>query len=96
MYSIRVLPSALKALKPLPKKTRLRILAAIDALANDPRPPGTKKLQGGGGLHRIRVGNYRIIYLIEGDEVIVARTGDRKEVYKKLWQLLLVLFPAES
>ena len=53
----------------------------------------TKKLQGGGGFHRIRI---RVVYLIEGDKVIVARVGDRKAVYKKLWQLLLVLFPAES
>ncbi|MGC5249055.1 type II toxin-antitoxin system RelE family toxin, partial [Gordonia sp. DT219] len=47
------------------------MLDAIDSLASDPRPSGCIQLKGGGGEFRIRVGDYRIIYDIQDDELVV-------------------------
>ena len=58
-------------------------MASIADLANDPRPPGCKKLKGRPG-YRIREGNYRVIYEINDKilTVTVVEAGDRKEVYE--------------
>jgi len=68
----------------LPKAVGERIARAIDALANDPRPPGVKKLQGDDNLWRVRVGAYRIVYEIHDERltVLVVRIGDRKDIYR--------------
>ena len=67
----------------IPKKDARRIVAAIKSLADDPRPPGTKKLSGQ-ERYRLRQGNYRILYEIEDDRLIVCvvRVGDRRDVYR--------------
>jgi mRNA interferase RelE/StbE len=82
-YEVGILPSAAKAIAKLPLKARVRIVAAIDALAENPRPHGVKKLKGEADLYRVRVGEFRIIYQIEDRRLIVTvvRVGDRKEVY---------------
>lgn len=69
----------------LPKTLRDRIMAAINALAPNPRPPGVQKLRDDNNLYRIRVGDYRIIYQIIDQEVVVVvvRIGHRREVYRK-------------
>ena len=56
----------------------------IEALANQPRPTGAKKLKGRDDLWRIRVGDYRIIYEIRDRilVVLVVRVGHRREVYR--------------
>jgi mRNA interferase RelE/StbE len=53
-------------------------------LAEDPRPPGARALQGRPGL-RVRVGDYRIIYTVEDDVllVVVVRLGHRRDVYER-------------
>lgn len=65
-----------------------RIVKAIKALADDPRPNGVEKLkgQGGEGLYRIRAGDYRVVYAIEDARVTVEviRVGHRREVYDLL------------
>jgi mRNA interferase RelE/StbE len=63
---------------------RDRITAAIDSLADDPRPPGAQKLAGRDD-YRIRVGDYRIVYAVDDDEqlVLVARIAHRREVYRR-------------
>jgi mRNA interferase RelE/StbE len=63
---------------------RDRVQAAIDALAADPRPAGAVKLAGRDDF-RIRVGDYRIVYAVDDDEllVIVARIAHRREVYRQ-------------
>ncbi|WP_137110322.1 type II toxin-antitoxin system RelE/ParE family toxin [Rhodobacter sp. SY28-1] len=60
-----------------------RIQAAIYALADDPRPPGCRKLEGRENEWRIRVGTWRVIYQIEEDRVVVliVRVAPRGEVY---------------
>lgn len=82
-YRVVVRKSVFKDLKGIPKKDVRRLLSAIEALADDPRPPGTKKLSGQ-ERYRLRQGNYRILYEIEDDKLIVCvvRVGDRREVYR--------------
>lgn len=60
-----------------------RIRAAIEALAEDPRPPGCRKLEGRENEWRVRVGTWRVIYQIEEDRVVVLviRVAPRGEVY---------------
>ncbi len=66
----------------LPGTVRKRLAPRIDALARDPRPRGAKRLSGTEDIYRIRVGDYRIFYVIEhhGLIVLVVRLGHRKDV----------------
>ena len=82
-YRVTVKKSVAKDLSGLPKKDVRRILAAIQALADQPRPPGSKKLSGQ-ERYRLRQGNYRILYSIEDDKLIVCvvRVGNRRDVYR--------------
>ena len=83
-YSIEFAKSVRKDLRKLAKPEVKKILATIDGLAEKPRPPGSKKLTIE-NLYRVRVGNYRILYEIHDDRLIVliVKTGHRKEIYKK-------------
>lgn len=83
-YTIEVSSAAARALKKLPADAGRPIRAAIDALADDPRPPGVKKLRDAGGLYRIRVGTHRVIYAVEDRalRVLVVDLGDRRDVYR--------------
>jgi mRNA interferase RelE/StbE len=67
----------------LDKNVISAIKSAIAALANNPRPYGYKKLKGE-DAYRIRVGDYRIIYEINDDRIIVTvvSIGHRKDIYK--------------
>jgi mRNA-degrading endonuclease RelE of RelBE toxin-antitoxin system len=60
--------------------------AAIDGLRENPQPSGVKKLRKSENLYRVRVGAYRVIYLIKDEAVIVVvvSIGHRREVYEKL------------
>ena len=83
-YRVELKESASKALAKLPKKERQRVQAKIDALVENPRPPGVKKLEGEGRQYRIRCGDYRVVYSIE-DQVLlvsVAKIGHRGDVYR--------------
>jgi mRNA interferase RelE/StbE len=85
-YQLIILPKAEKELKKLPKKDFIRIDEIILGLASNPRPVGCKKLQGHADTYRIRSGDYRIVYNIEDDHLIVQviRIANRKDVYGKL------------
>lgn len=86
-YRIELKPSAVRDLKKLPRSVQLRVSSMIDALAADPRPPGTEKLAGGRKeLYRARVGDYRILYEVRGKVllVLVIRIRHRREVYRQL------------
>jgi mRNA interferase RelE/StbE len=85
VYRIRFTPEARRNLEALPKAGQRRLDARIIQLAANPRPPGVITLQGGQGLLRLRVGDYRIIYRIEDEVllVIVIRIGHRREVYRR-------------
>jgi mRNA interferase RelE/StbE len=82
-HSIEFKPSALKGLKALSYDLRLKISKAVNVLATNPRPSGCKKLEGQ-NAYRIRVGDYRVVYEIHDDVliVLVVRVAHRREVYK--------------
>ncbi|WP_287933145.1 type II toxin-antitoxin system RelE/ParE family toxin [Arthrobacter sp.] len=82
-YSVKVAPAAERQLRKFDPPVRRRIQAAIDLLAENPRPPKAIQLVGGAGEWRIRTGDYRIIYEIHDDRliVLVLRTGHRRHIY---------------
>jgi mRNA interferase RelE/StbE len=84
-YTVEFLPSAQRELAALPKDVQRRIANRIDPLREDPRPAGTRQLQGEDRFYRLRVGDYRVIYSIEGRRlvVVVVKIGHRREVYRK-------------
>jgi mRNA interferase RelE/StbE len=70
-YQITILPAALRQLADIPKPDQNRILEKIDALSAEPYPPGAKKLHGKHEFFRFRSGNYRIVYTVEHERLIV-------------------------
>jgi len=82
-YEIRFDPYARKALGKIDKANRRRVLARIERLADDPRPPGAAMLKGRHGDWRIRAGDYRVIYTIQDDVllVLVIEVGHRSSIY---------------
>ncbi len=83
-YRIELRPAAVRSLRKLDPQVRRRVQGAIALLAQNPRPPGARALQGRPGI-RVRVGDYRIIYTIEDDVlvVVVVRLGHRRDVYDR-------------
>ncbi|MGA2442613.1 MAG: type II toxin-antitoxin system RelE/ParE family toxin [Tepidisphaeraceae bacterium] len=81
-WTVSILPQAAKQLAKLDKNIGKRVSEAITALAGNPRPPGSKKLVGVDAW-RIRIGDWRVIYQIQDDRliVLVLRVGHRREVY---------------
>ena len=83
-YEVRLLVTARRQLLRIPVRIRSRIAVAIGALADDPRPPGCKKLAGSSDYFRIRVGDYRVLYEVRDRDilVLVIKIGHRREVYR--------------
>jgi mRNA interferase RelE/StbE len=83
-YCIEFVKQSAKQLKHLPTEEQQKIKIKIDALADIPRPDGVVKLTGEDNLYRIRVGNYRIIYSIQDNQllVLVLKIGHRRDVYQ--------------
>ncbi|KAF0249831.1 MAG: RelE/StbE family addiction module toxin [bacterium] len=84
-YKVEFSPKAERQFKKLSKQVQLRLKGAIDALALEPRPSGSEKTKKG-GFYRIREGDYRIIYEIEDQKllVLVLFLGHRREIYREL------------
>jgi|TARA_B110000263_G_C14844162_1_gene301104 mRNA interferase RelE/StbE len=82
-YRIVIKKSAAKEIEKIQKKDRIRVIEKIRSLSNDPQPEGSKKLSGQ-EKYRIRQGDYRILYQIIDDEliIIVVKIGHRRDVYK--------------
>lgn len=82
-YTIEILRSAQKQLSKIQQQDQRRIIENIRKLAQDPRPPGCKKLSGRPAW-RIKVGVYRIIYEIHDENllVLVVTIGHRREAYR--------------
>jgi mRNA interferase RelE/StbE len=83
-YRVEIARRALKALTALPRGEQQRVRAAIDLLADNPRPPGCTKLVGEDDAYRVRVGVYRIVYEVFNDRLLVrvVRVGHRRDVYR--------------
>lgn len=82
-YAVELKPSARKELESLPNSVLARVIRKIESLALDPRPAGCKKLKGYKDLWRIRIGDWRIVYIINDTArlVSVTRIAHRREVY---------------
>ncbi len=85
-YTIKFRPAVEKSLRTLPQKELIRIKRKIDALAENLPDPAITKMKGNNKFHKIRVGDYRIIYEIHDDTlvILVAKIGHRKDIYKHL------------
>ena len=83
-FTIFFHPSAQKHLTKFPNKDYEKIREKILTLQEEPRPPGVIKMKGETNSWRIRVGNYRIIYLIDDstEEIYITSIGHRREVYR--------------
>ncbi|MDZ8184632.1 MAG: type II toxin-antitoxin system RelE/ParE family toxin [Nostoc sp. ChiSLP02] len=83
-YEVKFSNSAKKQFRKLPLDVQQRIQTKINDLAIEPRPNGIKKLQGDDNSYRIRVGDYRIVYEIYDDVLIITviKVGHRSDIYK--------------
>jgi mRNA interferase RelE/StbE len=83
-YQVEFTKQAAKQFRSLPDLAQQRIIPKVDALSIDPRSSGSVKLAGEENLYRIRVGDYRIIYSIEDDllVILVVKIAHRREVYR--------------
>lgn len=83
-YAISYVPSAARVMRKLDRTVARRLANAIGELASEPRPPGCRQMKGGDGEFRIRVGDYRVVYDVRDEElvVLVLRLGHRREIYR--------------
>jgi len=85
-YKILWKKSAIKEIAKIPKEIALNIYDSISGLKNNPRKKGSRKLRGSEVLYRIRVNEYRVIYSIYDDILVIEiiKIAHRKEVYRLL------------
>jgi mRNA interferase RelE/StbE len=83
MYTVQVSKRASQEIAKLGSDLQSRVVARLEALAEDPRPPGCKKLAGS-DYWRIRIGEYRAVYSIQDQQllVLVIHVAHRREVYR--------------
>ena len=83
-YRVTLAPAAERQLRKFDPPVRRRLQAALELLADNPRPPAATQLVGGSGEWRVRTGDYRIVYDIEDDRlvILVLRMAHRREVYR--------------
>ena len=82
-YAVLITPRASKELANLPRDTYTRVLSAIQDLADNPRRHGSAQLTGRDG-HRLRIGDYRVLYTIDdsANTVTVFQVGHRRDDYR--------------
>jgi mRNA interferase RelE/StbE len=80
-YQIDFVPSALQQLRALPKEARRLIGTKLDRAQRD-LAGDIKKLKGFKNKYRLRAGNYRVLFELEGACLVVYDVGDRKDVYE--------------
>ena len=84
-YSVEVKPPARKELEALPDNVLTRVVGKIESLGRAPRPTGSKKLKGYRDQWRVRVGDWRVVYIIDDATklISVTRVAHRREVYER-------------
>jgi len=84
-YQVDIAPAAQREFKRLPPEVVRKVDAAILELEQTPRPHGCTKLEGSENEYRVRVGDYRILYVIDDKArlVTIARVRHRREAYRK-------------
>jgi mRNA interferase RelE/StbE len=82
-YAVELKPSARKELESLPDTVLARVVSKLEALKGDPRPAGCKKLKGYRDQWRVRIGDWRVVYIVDDAAklVSVTRIAHRREVY---------------
>lgn len=85
-YTVRLTPKAERFLEKAPEKLGKQLVGKIARLATEPRPRGCKKIKPDNARYRIRSGDYRIIYEIHDDIliVLVVLIGHRQGIYNRL------------
>jgi mRNA interferase RelE/StbE len=83
-HRVEIGARARRALERLDPPVRTRVLGAVAALAETPRPSGAKPLRGEPGLLRIRVGDWRVVYTVLDERllVLIVRVGHRRDVWR--------------
>lgn len=83
-YQVTLTPTAARQLRKFDPPVRRRIQAVLELLAAEPWPPGATQLVGGAGEWRVRTGDYRIVYEVVDDRlvVLVVRIGHRRDIYQ--------------
>jgi mRNA interferase RelE/StbE len=83
-YEVSIKKSAVKEIEALPEQNRQRVVEIIESLADNPRPVGSRKLSGTANVYRQWDGDYRVVYEIKDQELIVnvVKVGNRREVYR--------------
>lgn len=84
-YRVLLQRKAEKFLARVPKRDYIKLRAHLDQLSKNPHPPGSIKLEGSENIYRLRYGNYRILYTVENDQLIIyiIEIAHRKDVYRK-------------
>jgi mRNA interferase RelE/StbE len=84
-WQVEFSPDAARQLRGLPAHVQRRISARVDALVKGPLPPGSKKLVGQTSGYRIRVGDYRVLYELQKDRLVifVVKVGHRRDIYRR-------------
>ncbi len=85
-YRVEYAPAADKQIRKFDPVAQDRVIRTVALLASNPRPPKATQLVGGRGEWRVRTGDYRIVYEVRDDVllVLVVRVGQRREVYRNL------------
>jgi len=83
-YEIEISRTAERQLRKLAEEDQLRVVRAVMALADQPRPRGARKLTGFDDVFRIRVGRWRVLYTVSDTRlvILVLKIGHRKDVYR--------------
>ena len=84
MVEVRLARRAARALSALQRREQQRIRAALDLLADNPRPPNCVAMKGEESVYRVRVGDHRIVYEVLDAVLLVhvVRIGHRREIYR--------------
>jgi mRNA interferase RelE/StbE len=85
VYAVEFLRSAARQLATLDRSAQRRLARTIDKLAEEPRGPNSTKLRGVGDVWRVRIGDYRVLYQIRDDRLIVliVAVGHRASIYRR-------------
>lgn len=83
-YRVEIARRAIRSIARLPRKEQHKVRGAIDLLADEPRPPGCVALSGEASVHRVRLGDYRILYEVIDARLVVhvIHVGHRRDVYR--------------
>ena len=83
-YAVEIARRAVKSISRLPRKEQQRVRAAIELLAEEPRPLGCVALTGENSVYRVRIGDLRILYEVFDARLViqVIRVGHRRDVYR--------------